>query len=200
MVHGPASEAQTRTQEHRSRSAGACAKPRSLPPPRSGCGGRALRRVLSQARDEARAAKLAASGARPASAPCSRSGASACLATEMCRECSGAVVTWAQPRNEKRSGMDVPAQVIESGPIQPTSPALVREAHARGSGLALQHTLPSATAGRSERSAEDRPVVGEALRAGGRLDASASAKREFQVEPRRGEVVTPTARIENVRA
>lgn len=45
LAHGPASEAQTRRHEHRSRSAGACAKPRSLPAPRSGRGGRALRRV-----------------------------------------------------------------------------------------------------------------------------------------------------------
>ncbi len=62
----------------------------------------------------------------------------ACLATELCREWSAAVVTWAQPRHEKRSGMDVPAQVVESGTNAPTNPAMVRIAHARRSGLALE--------------------------------------------------------------
>lgn len=56
----------------------------------------------------------------------------------------------------QRSGVDVPAQVVESGPIKPASPVMVREAHARGSGLAFR--IHSAR---------------------GRRDVCASAKREW---------------------
>ena len=49
---------------------------------------------------EARSAVRAA----PAVTPFSRSGAFACLATELCREWSEVVAPWAQPRCEKRSG------------------------------------------------------------------------------------------------
>ena len=169
--------------EHRSRSASACAKPRSLPPPRSGRGGRALRCVLSQARDEARTTKLSVSAARPASAPCSRSGASACLATELCRKWSAAVVTWAQPRNEKRSAMDVPAQVVESGPNAATSPAMV----------AVARPVNACSPGWA------------AARTSGEQDASAIADVTMtdaaQGEPRQRRAVhTPTARLENIRA
>ena len=75
--------------------------------------------------------------AAPAVMPCSRSGAFACLAIELCRECSEVVAPWAQPRCEKRSGMDVPAQVVESGPNATASPVRALSARPRGSGLAL---------------------------------------------------------------
>ena len=84
---------------------------------------------VSEARSAVRAA--------PAVTPFSRSGAFACLATELCRECSEVVAPWAQPRCEKRSGMDVPAQVVESGPNATTSPVRVLSARPRGSGPAL---------------------------------------------------------------
>ena len=102
-----------------------------------------MRRVLSQERDEARAAwhlcQRSEVGVRaaPAVTPFSRSGAFACLATELCREWSEVVAPWAQPRCEKRSGMDVPAQVVESGPNATTSPVRALSARPRGSGLAL---------------------------------------------------------------
>ena len=69
--------------------------------------------------------------------PRSRSGALACLATGLCRECSEVVAPWAQPRCEKRSGVDVPDQVVESGPNATASPVRVLSARPRGSGLAL---------------------------------------------------------------
>jgi len=58
-----------------------------------------------------------------------------------------------------------------------------------GLGWRIQHALPSATVGRSERSAEDRLADGAKLsKAGGRLDLlSASRGGEFKREPRSGE-------------
>ncbi len=134
--------------EHRSRSAGACANPRSLPPPRSGrgaalCGVCCRRHETKHAPPNCLSAKR---GRHPM--PCSRSGASACLATEMCRKRSAASAKPAQRSGRASSGRRV-------RPTTLTSPAMVRAAHARGSGLALQHTLPSATAGRADCSAED---------------------------------------------
>ena len=114
-----------------------------------GRGGRALRREPTQ---EARAAKLSGSGARPASDAVLAQRCLACLATETCRKRSGVVAKPAE-REAKRSGRAGSGRRVR--PVPPTSPAMVRAAHARGSGLALQHTLPSATAGRSERFAED---------------------------------------------
>lgn len=75
-------------------------------------------------------------------------------------------------RSEKRNGMDVPAQVVELGPTKPASPAMVRVAHARGSGLAFVT---------SRRARSDAPYLHKLSRVS-------------------GEVATPTARIENVRA
>ena len=96
---------------------------------------RVLRKHLPrhQSASEARSAVRAA----PAVTPFSRSGALACLAIELCRECSGVVAPWTQTRCEKRSGMDVPAQVVESGPNATASPVRALSARPRGSGLAL---------------------------------------------------------------
>ena len=88
-------------------------------------------------RDEARAAKLSASEARSASAPFSRSGALPVSRLS----CAGNGVKWSlrgrEPRCEKRSGMDVPDQVVESGPNATASPVRALSARPRGSGLAL---------------------------------------------------------------
>ena len=75
--------------------------------------------------------------AAPAVTPCSRSGAFACLAIELCREWSEVVAPWTQTWSEKRSGMNVPAQVVESGTNATSSPAMLHVVQARGSGLAL---------------------------------------------------------------
>ena len=77
-------QAQPRRNEKRSRSAGLVRQAGQSADALMGRGGRALRRVLSQARDEARAASLA-SGASPASVAGLAERCLACLATETSR-------------------------------------------------------------------------------------------------------------------
>jgi hypothetical protein len=87
-------------------------------------------------RDEARTAKLSASEARPVSDTVLAQQCLACLATEMCRECSG-VVAESSEREAKRNG--------RAGSGRRVRPDLANQSrdgaqakHARGSGLALQ--------------------------------------------------------------
>ena len=142
-------KAQPRRNEKRSRSAGSCATPHSLPPP-SWVAGAELCGGSRRGRHAPPNSPSAQRGRHPM--PCSRSGASPVSRLR----CAGNRAKRPRSlRSGSRSGVDVPAHVVESGTTTPTSPAMVRAAHARGSGLALQHTLPSAAAGRSERFAED---------------------------------------------
>ena len=87
-------------------------------------------------------------------------------------------------RSGSRNGVrHLPAN--ESGIVGKLSPAMVREAHARGSRLACQHILPSAVAGRSDCSSEDGASRGRSSKSRGQTRCrDASAKREFQDEPR----------------
>lgn len=104
-------------------------------------------------------------------------------------------MTWAKPRNEKRSGMDVPAQVVESGPKAATSPAMLRSRLAglgwrfeyNGARGAMRPTFPSRAASAASSSSADSahrkrssvqdgwPATGPFERGGG-SDARAVAK------------------------
>ena len=72
----------------------------------------------------------------------------------------------------------------ESGSIKPTSPAMVRSTLA-GLGWRSLDTLPSASAGRSECSAEERPVVAKLNEQAADSMRCSSAKREFKDEPQK---------------
>jgi hypothetical protein len=109
--------------------------------------------------------------------PCSRSDASACLATELCRECSGVVAKPAK-RETERSGRagsgrrvrPTPRQSVPRWCAQRTLAGLIW----RSNTLCRLRRLAGLTALR-----KTVPAGGEALKAGGRLDVI--SEREARV-------------------
>lgn len=127
----------------------------------------------------------------------------ACLPAETRRERSEAVAQPAE-RPRKRSGR------AGSGGSQAATPDKSRDgarcrrhaererqrAHARGSWTAIEHTLPSAAAGRSDCPAEDRASRGRSSKSRRQTRCLVRARSASSKTSRvSGEVVTPTARM-----
>ena len=117
------------------------------------------------------------------------------------RRAGNAVKRTRSLRSGSRSGVDVPAHVVESGPPRQAVPRWCAQRTLAGLGWRIEHTLPSATAGRSERSAEDRASRGRSSKSRRQTRCSLRARSASSpAEPRKGRGCDADSAPKNVQA